>query len=377
MKKAKNKILLAIISFLFCSLALAEIYIFTKEYFKLWPSEPVAQGGFPSTPKWIFYADRNIISSPAAKDQIVFVKTSTTLYALDVVENKVKWQVSSSTKRDLTYSPVVVGSLVIVVEDGSILAAYSTESGNLIWKTPALQIIETGTDPIRSIAFNNQYLYVARHDWDLTAYDLKTGKVIWKHGVPGRSGLYVVANEKSVFLAAGEDTASILDANSGLDVWNYNESGYFGPILLSGNTLYITDERHAELISLDIDSHQIHWIRDLPLSTYGFSCMLEVGDNLLIAAQKLVMVSKEDGSILWATDNLGYLECPVLLKNKVYIRNRQTELYLFDKGSGQEMGRLQVRTNTVMQEDFFRSPIIADGLLVVPFGDNRLLVYQP
>jgi outer membrane protein assembly factor BamB len=257
------------------------------------------------------------------------------------------------------------------------LAAYSTESGELVWKTPALQIIETGTDPIRSITFNNQYLYVARHDWDLTAYDLKTGKVIWKHDLPGRSGPYVVANEKSVFLAAGEDTASILDANTGLDVWNYDKSGYFGPILLSDNTLYIADVIHASLISLDIDFKHINWIKDLPISTYEFSCMLEVEDNLLIAAQKLVMISMQDGSILWATDNLGYLECPVLLKNEIYVRNNQTDLYAFDKESGQEKGKLQVRTNTVMKVDFFRGPIIANGLLVVPFGDNRLLVYQP
>jgi hypothetical protein len=105
--------------------------------------------------------------------------------------------------------------------------------------------------------------------------------------------------------------------------------------------------------------------------------MLEVGDNLLIASQKLVMVSKQDGSILWATDNLGYLECPVLLKNEIYVRNNETDLYLFDKASGHAKGELQVRTNTLMKQDFFRSPIIANGLLVVPFGDNRLLVYQP
>jgi outer membrane protein assembly factor BamB len=377
MKKPKNNILLIIVSFLMCSLAVAAIYISTKEYFNLWPSEPVAQGSFPSTPKWIFYADNSIISSPAAKDQTVFVKTSTTLYALNVVENKVEWKVSSSTKRDLAYPPVVVGSLVIVVEDGSTLAAYSIESGELIWKTPALQIVETGTDPIQSIAFNNQYLYVARHDWDLTAYDLKTGKVIWKHDLPGRSGPYVVSNEKYVFFTAGEDTASILDANTGLDVWNYDKSGYFGPILLSNNTLYIADVIHASLISLDIDSQRINWIKNLPISTYEFSCMLEAEDNLLVAAQKLVMVSKQDGTILWTTDNLGYLECPVLLKDEIYIRNNQTDLYLLDKGSGRKQGKLQVRTNTVMKHDFFRSPIIANGFLVVPFGDNRLLVYQP
>jgi outer membrane protein assembly factor BamB len=376
MKKTKNNLLLIIVSFSLCGLALTAISIFTKEHFKLWPSEPVAYGGFPTSPKWVFYADRNIISSPAAKDQIAFVKTSTTLYALDVLENKVKWQVDSSTKRDLTYSPVLVGSLVIVVEDGSTLAAYSTESGNLIWKTPALQIIETGTDPIRSIAFNSQYLYVARYTWNLMAYDLKTGKVIWEYDLPGRSTSYVVTNERYVFFAAG-DTVSVLDANNGREIWVYDESGYFGPILLSGNTLYITDEMHAALISLDIDSKQINWIKDLPISTYEFSCMLEVGDNLLIAAQKLVMVSKQDGSILWATDNLGSLECPVLLKNKIYIRNNQTDLYAFDKESGQEKGELQVRTNTVMEQDFFRSPINANGLLIVPFGDKRLFVYQP
>lgn len=377
MKKNKNRILL-LVSFCFLfGISLTAVYLLTREYFKLYPSEPVVLGKFPALPEWVFHADGDIISSPAMKDQFVFVKTSNTLYALDLMEKKVEWKVDSVTKQSLVHAPVVANSLVIVVEDESVLAAYSAEAGNLIWKTLPIETFETSTDRIRSISFNSKYLFVARYGLYITAYDLETGRVVWEHDLPGRSNIDMVANEAYVFYTAGQDVASILDANTGFDVWNYSMTGYFGPILLSRNTLFISDERNASLISVDLDSYQINWVKTLPIETYGFNCLIEVDENVLVAAAELVMVSKQNGAIVWSTDELGDLECPVLLNDKIYIRNSQTQLYILEKKAGKELGQLIVQTNTMMKQDFSRSLIAANGLLAVPFGDDRLIVYRP
>ncbi len=379
MKKYINNVALIIVSGLLCVLALIiVIYLIKDSLFSREPTNPIAYGDFPSSPQWIFYADKDIISTPGVKGQVVFVKTPISLYAVDILQNKVEWKIVSSTNRKLIYPPLVIGSLVIVVEDGSSLAAYSTESGKLIWKTPTIDVIDSGVDPVKSIAFNNQYLYVARFDLNLTAYSLETGEMIWNYDLPGRTNPYLAADENHVFLAVGE-TVNILDANTGSKLWNNNGSGYFGPILLSGNTLYITDEMHASLVSLNVDSHQTNWVKEYQslIETYEYSCILETGGTLLIAAQKLILVSKSDGSIVWTTDKLGFLECPVLLHNEIYIRNTQNTLYLFDKESGQEKGRLKVQMDSPFKHDFFRSPIVVNGLLVIPFGDNRLFIYHP
>jgi outer membrane protein assembly factor BamB len=104
---------------------------------------------------------------------------------------------------------------------------------------------------------------------------------------------------------------------------------------------------------------------------------LEGENNLLIAANKLMMVSKADGKKIWSTDDLGFLECPIVIGDEIYIRNTDTTLYLIDKRTGLEMGSLLIQMNTLNKRDFFRGPVAVNGLLAVPFGDERLLFYEP
>lgn len=381
MKRYTRAIAITLFVILLCLAIMAVAFMnITERLSSLYPAAPVANGNFPISPVRVFYAEEEIISTPVVQGQIAFIRTSTTLYALDVLENKVVWKVASSFNQKLSLAPIVVDSLVIVVETGSRLAAFSTETGELIWRTPVIAVAETDpvTASIQSIDFNNQFLFVARFDWMLTAYNLKSGETIWDYKLPGRTNPYLQVNENNVSLAIGE-TVKILDSKTGLELWNKPIDGYSGPILLSNSTLYITDEKNASLISINVNTHQTNWTKDYrsTIEAFKYSCILETEGNILIAAEKLMLVSKSDGSILWATDSLGTLECPIILGNKIFIRNTHTILYALDKETGQEIGRLLVQANTPMKHEPFRSPISVDGLLIVPFGDNRVFVYRP
>jgi outer membrane protein assembly factor BamB len=387
MKKYTNKIIVVLISSFLCITAITgAVFLYNKKNSEEKPPEPIAQGDLSISPYWVFNADEDIISTPATNNKFLFVKGSASLYAVDILQKKVQWKVTSFTDRDLGFAPVVTNSSVIVVENGSGVAAYSIDSGRLLWKTSPIKEAGYMTASVQSMAFNSQYLYVGRFDWSLTAYNLKTGEIIWEHNLPGRTDSYVEANEDYVFVGAG-DTLTIYQANYGTEVWpsygfelwKKDDLGYAGPILLSGNTLYITDEENASLISLDVNTHKINWEKSYQgiIENYYYSCITETEKYLLIAAKKLMMVSKLDGEILWSTDDLGTLECPILLKDKIYIRNSRTTLYSIDKETGRETGQMLVQLNTRMKIDYFRSPIVVNGFLVVPFGDNRVFIYQP
>ncbi len=387
MKKYTNKITVVLIATFLCLAAITgAVFLYNKKNSEEKPPEPIAQGDLSISPYWVFNANEDIISTPATNNKFLFVKTSSSLYAVDILQKKVQWKVDSFTDRELGFAPVVTSSSVIVVENGSSVAAYSIDSGRLLWKTPAMEGAGDKTESVQSIAFNSQYLYVGRFDWGLTAYNLKTGETIWEHDLPGRTDPYLEANEDYVFVGAG-DTLTVYQANYGskvwpsygFELWKKDDLGYAGPILLSGNTLYVTDEKYASLISLDINTHKINWEKNYQgiIETFYYSCVTETEKYLLIAAKKLMMVSKLDGEILWSTDDLGTLECPILLKDKIYIRNSRKTLYSIDKETGRKTGQMLVQLNTRMKIDFFRSPAVVNGFLAVPFGDNRVFIYQP
>lgn len=381
MKKSSFTLLTVLfVSLLVLIIAFIGILSVRQKISELNPISPVSYGDFPITFLDILIVDNEVVSTPAVNGQVVFVRTSDMLYAFDVLENKLLWKVLSPYDKALSLPPVTVDALVVVVESGSSLAAFSTETGKLIWRTPEIEIakIDPVTASIQAVAVNSKYIFVARFDWTLTAYDLKSGEFVWDYKVPGRTNPYVQANENNVVLAVG-DTVKMLDAKTGVMLWDVVIRGYSGPIVLSNDTLYITDEKNILLMSLNVNTREYNWIKDYRsvIGEYEYSCVLDAENYLLVSTEKLMSVSKSDGAILWTTERLGTLECPLILGNKIFVRNTINYLYELDVASGQELGRLRVQANTPMQHEPFRSPVSMGNLLLVPFGDNRIFIYLP
>lgn len=337
---------------------------------------PMASGDFPASPTWVFVADQEIVTAPATNNHTAFVRTNNYLYSIGLQEQIVNWRITSIASQSPDVAPLVLDQQVIVVEEGSVVAAYSIENGSLMWKTPEIEIAQI-TAAVEAMAFNERHLYVARFDWLLTAYDRETGKTVWEYALPGRSDPYIATNESIVVLAADE-TISALDANTGTVLWQTSIPGYAGPLLLSGNQLFVTDDKSVTLQALDLSTGQSYWIADFSsvIERFHFSCLVEANEALLIAANKLIMVSKADGDLIWSTDALGTLECPAMEKESVYIRNTRTDLFQLDLATGAIRGKLSVLEDTFQHNEPFRNPVLSGELLLVPIGDNRLFIYE-
>ena len=337
---------------------------------------PVASGDFPASPIWVFAADEEIITAPATHNHTAFVRTNNYLYSIDIQEQIVNWKITSIANQSPDVAPLILDQQVIVVEAGSVVAAYSIENGSLMWKTSEIEIAKI-TAAVETMAFNERYLYVARFDWQLTAYDRETGETVWEYALPGRSDPYIAANESMVVLAVDE-TISALDANTGKVLWQISIPGYAGPLLLSGNQLFVTDEKSVTLQALDLSTGQNYWIADFSsvVERYYYSCVVETNEALLIAANKLIMVSKADGGIIWSSDDLGTLECPSVGKESVFIRNTKTDLFRMDLATGAISGKLSVLEDTFQHNEPFRTPVLSGEFLLVPLGDNRLSIYK-
>jgi hypothetical protein len=100
-------------------------------------------------------------------------------------------------------------------------------------------------------------------------------------------------------------------------------------------------------------------------------------DSIYLAAQQLIAISSVDGSIKWVSESFGFLETPVMSENNIYIRTIGPALYMLDKISGKENGRLVVQANTQMEHQPYRGPAVVGDLIIVPFGDHQVLAYRP
>jgi outer membrane protein assembly factor BamB len=346
-------------------------------------SNPVATGEFPTEPVWVFDAAAAVVASPVVRDDMVLIKTRESLYALDGTTGEELWEADSKGEEGLAISPLVSGEYVVVPEEYSGLAAFSSHTGELLWRVlpPWGEKTRAMPSTIESTALSGGLAYVARFDWPLIAYDLTNGQSIWQApALSGRDFPFIQADTEQIYLAAGDELRTY-SSKTGELLSAAEFGGYLGPILLEDRMLYVADEQENTISALDMgrDNGNTLWAAQLPgdLDTFELRCLAVQDDVLYVAADRLFALSRGDGRLLWSTEETGRLECPVFLNDRVYVRNTGRTLYVFNPETGGETGRLSIKENTVMKHGPFRSPAVVRDLLLVPFGDGRIFAYRP
>ena len=376
MKVAKIIISSFVFVIILCTILLFLYYKYIE--MPLHPTQPVASGEFNAQPVWVYAAEETITSTPAVKGLRIFIRTLNSIFALDATNGNLLWHVVSPGTYPLSVPPQVIDEYLIVPEKGSQIAAFTIDTGHLVWRTSPIRIALDNpvTAAIESITSMNDMIYVARFDWSLIAYNLKNGGVAWEQNIPGRTSPYLAADERAVYLGAGQSLKAY-DVRTGAILWQEENEGYTGPIILDGNILYITNEAHPSLFALDLDTLNVKWKKEFPeINEFEFGCLLASDTTLYIAAEELIAVSKTDGRVVWISEKTGRLECPVILGRRIYVRNTNTKLFAFEIGSGRVVGMLILQANTPMKHEPNRSPAVSGDMLIVPFGDNRIFAYK-
>jgi outer membrane protein assembly factor BamB len=337
----------------------------------------VKSGVFLSSPIWDFETHSPITSSPVAdNDGSVFVRTSDSIIAVDSHNGNELWSSKTASDTPRSIAPYIFEGYLVTPEKGSRIAVFRAKTGELIWRTPVIDVGSYGPS-IESISFLNETLYVARFDWGLTAYDIHDGKIIWEQKYSTRYPPSVATNRQAIYLGLASEIRAYNPLNGTL-LWKQNVNASIGQILLDHDILLVSDNRKSGMIGFDSTDQETLWRVDHKLlKDTIIHCIVVADDIAYLAAQRLMAIKTDDGQMIWATDQIGDLECPVILNNSIYVRNTDTMLYAFDLDSGYEIGRISVQANTPMLHEPDRSPTTADGILVVPITDFHVAAYSP
>jgi outer membrane protein assembly factor BamB len=350
----------------------------------IYPLQPKAVEAFPEKPLWVYRAEGRIISTPVVQDSLVFLRTPYNLIAIDSSTRERKWIAKSNAPTgihaaDLTLAPQIGSGLLISPQAGSSLIALSLETGETVWDIPPEEenLKDSSLATVESFQVEGNKVYVARDGWSISAYSLQDGKLLWESDqVPNRATLILVANSDCVFLGAVHNL-QCFDPGSGELLWTKTFDGVIDALLIDDRVLFIALQSGNEsLMAIDLNTLNTKWgLSPGEISGDKIRSMLSTEETLFAGGNHLYAISIKDGSITWKSNEIGPLETPLILDTNIFVRNTGRDLFRLDKNSGIEVGRLEIRADSSMN-DPDRSPAATDDLLFVPFGDNRLFVYQ-
>jgi outer membrane protein assembly factor BamB len=351
------------------------LYYWLGVYIPDYPPEPKSYGDFPTKPVWVMEASEKITATPVVIGSKVFVRTEKFVYLLDSANGNVLYRRLSLSGDPLMLTPQIWGDVLVVPEKYSNLAVISIDTGKLHWRTISSDLNDPDEKSIDSFLVQGNSVLVARANWKLTSYDMATGSVKWSQWVPSRAILQLATSSQRVYLSV-DNIIRAYDIEQGDLLWEKDLGMRVGPILSEDKTLYVAGSG-GPILALDEDTLEERWIlSDLEVTSEIRYLTLDK-DVIYMSADRLYAFSKDTGRLLWTSEKTGPLEVPVIIGDRIYVRNTETTLYSLDAETGRETGRLLVQVNTPMKHEPPRGPAVSGNFLLIPFGDNRLFCYRP
>jgi outer membrane protein assembly factor BamB len=186
-------------------------------------------------PAWLSLIGRVSESSPAIADGlIVFGTDKGLIVALDATSRMEKWHYGTGIA-DVVSSPLIAnGTIFIASNDGNIYAL--TMNGVLKWK------YSTGNNVKSSPSIKDGTVFVGSQDSNLYAIDAQTGAPKWKFMAGGYVDSSPAISNNVVYFGARSNMIYALDADTGRVLWRNttgpNQKDYITSPAISGNMLY-------------------------------------------------------------------------------------------------------------------------------------------
>jgi outer membrane protein assembly factor BamB len=286
---------------------------------------------------------------------------------------KKRWEITVGTGHA---SPVVSGNRVVVIAregDHEIVRALDVASGKEIWRAayaapfivnPAAQ--SHGPGPKSTPAIAGGRVFTFGIGGILSAFDLASGKLIWRIPAPGVLPQYGTATSPlidgtSVIVHAGGDNNGALtsfDAATGKPRWQWTGDGpgYGSPIIATfAGVRQVIAQTQTFLVGLDASNGALLW--QLPFTTdfdqNAFTPI--VFENLLINAgldQPLTAIRPKLDGGKWIAETVWtnlqtpmFMSSPVLIGATIYgltLRSKG-QFVAIDAGSGRTLWNTQGR----------------------------------
>jgi outer membrane protein assembly factor BamB len=256
--------------------------------------------------KWSFATQGKIYSTPAVENNLAVVaSTDDNIYCVNATTGTLVWKFE--TQKPIVANPLIKnGTVYIGAADGH-FRALDLKTGQLKWDYFGVQ----GFVVTRPLFYNNK-IYFGSWGTEFYALNAKTGALVWKwnNGSSNRmfspAACYPVATGGKIFIVAPDRYMTVLDAETGNEVWRKNDSKKHvreSMGLSADSSLVYAKTMEGELIgvSTSLPDMQIIWNAYPGLNYEIAPTAIVEHENIIYVPSNsgMVVAVNRDGSILW------------------------------------------------------------------------------
>lgn len=344
------------------------------------PLRPTGEGILSGRPTLHLVARGAVIASPVVDDERLYLRSTKHICAYALPQGEEVWcQPAVRQGRvfmGFSLAPEVHTNVLLVPQDYTTLVAYKADSGETLWRQAAPDELDYEWRGIQDVAMQGDLVLVVWNGWKAAAFDLSSGDEIWSLPVEKNSQSFVAANSANAFLAVGP-TLYALDLYTGKVLWQ-QDSNYIEAVAATEDQIYVGINESVE--GLDTASlTEKWWVKPGKVyeHTGQINALLPLNGTVLAAADRLALLNAQSGEVVWSSAEMGPLEQPVQWNEVVLARTVEGDLLTFRLADGHEIGTLRLQKNlNGGAEERFRSPVVWNNLLIVPFGGQSVYVYQ-
>ena len=270
-----------------------------------------------------------------------------------------------------------------ISKETGLLKQWPAEGPPLVWKASGAG---NGYSSF-SIANGKLYTMGLRGDREfVVAFDVATGKEAWAtpHGSvfrndrgDGPRGTPTVDGDR-VYALGGAGDLSALDVRTGKVVWSKNVLKEFGgsnitwgisesPLVLGNKVLVNAGARGASIVALNKDNGSVIWKSQNDEPGYSSAVPLEVNGAtqvVFFTAERAVGLDASNGKLLWdygrPANNVANVATPIVRANRVFISS--------DYGTGG--GVVEIKPDNKAQEIYFTKDMRNHHSSSVLIGDH-------
>ncbi|MEZ4872526.1 MAG: PQQ-binding-like beta-propeller repeat protein [Bdellovibrionales bacterium] len=205
---------------------------------------------------WVFPIRSEGTGTPMVHDGIVyFISGNNIAYALDITSGRQVWLYNRRSTTMLSIrggsQPSVYKNQVLLGFNDGFLVSLDQKKGLMKWQKK-LNSKKRFTDiDARPIVLDDR-IYVASFDEALYCLDANTGQQIWRYDEGGYAAVSI--DEDRVYFSTTQYNIVALDKSSGKKIWNYaSENGYLTQPQLYKSTV-VVGESDGALLALDAQS---------------------------------------------------------------------------------------------------------------------------
>lgn len=224
--------------------------------------------------------------------------------------------------------------------DREFIIAFDAATGKQVWATPAGKAFrnDRGDGPRGTPTIDGDRMYALGGSGDLSALDVKTGKVIW--------------------------TINLLDKFGGSNItWGISES----PLIIGEKLLVNAGGPDASIVALNKKDGSLIWKSQSDRAGYSSGMPVQVGNTtqvVFFTNKRAIGLDLKDGKLMWdyprAANNVANVATPIVRGNRVFISS--------DYGTG--AGLVEIKADGQASEVYFTKDMRNHHSSSILIGDH-------